>query len=459
MKFEDYNWPLKNPNHTAYQHQKDTTEFLLRNKRAFVLSDMGTGKTLSALWATDILFEMNAIKRVLIIAPLTTLQLVWGYELFTNFPNRYYAIAHGTRQDCQRAMNSEAHYIILNHDSVKFRFEELYNMQGDILIIDELTAFKNISADRHKAMKKIANRFKAVWGMTGAPTPNSPTEAYGQAKVVNPNNPDLPRYYGQYRDIVATQVALGIWIPTIHAEQMVHRVLQPAIRFTRDECLDIPPVTRQKYELEMTKEQKRLYDDMKTQMYASYDRGEITAVNAGVNLMKLLQISAGAVYDDERFVCYCDADSKLDLILEIFEELGRTKLIVVAAFVNVVLRLTEKLQSLGIRADCVYGEVKNRTQIIDRFQKRDLQILIVQPQAVSHGVTLTAANTIVWHSYIQSGETHLQMNDRINRIGQTRKQYVIYLTCSKAEEKTVQRLEGKKDRSDSVLEMFANHEF
>jgi SNF2 family DNA or RNA helicase len=341
---------------------------------------------------------------------------------------------------------------------VKFRFDELNNLKADVLIIDELTAFKNISADRHKMMKKIAKNFKAVWGITGAPTPNSPTEAFGQARVVNPNNPDLPKYFGQYRDIVVTEIVQGVFIPTIHAQAMVHRILQPAIRFTRDECLDIPPVTKQVVEVEMTKEQNRLYDDMRKQMYASYDRGEITASNAGVNLMKLLQISAGAVYDDERLVCLCDCEEKYDQIIETFEELGRTKLIVVAAFVNVVERLTERLKADGIRAAYIHGSMGNRDYIINSFQEGDLQILVVQPQAVSHGLTLTASSTIIWHSYVQSGEVHLQMNGRITRAGQDKKQYVKYLTCSAAERKTLDRLEGKQDFSDSILGLFANRE-
>jgi SNF2 family DNA or RNA helicase len=211
-------------------------------------------------------------------------------------------------------------------------------------------------------------------------------------------------------------------------------------------------------ELEMTKEQKRLYEAMRTELYAEYDAGIITAVNAGVKLMKLLQISAGAVYDDERLVCLCDADPKYEMILETFEELGRTKLIVVAAFRHVVERLCQRLQDDGIRAAYIHGEVKGREKIIDSFQDGDLQILVLQPQAVAHGITLTAANTIVWHSFVNSGEVHLQMNGRITRAGQTRPQFVKYLMCSRAEIQTVNRLNNKEEMSTSTLEMFRNRE-
>ena len=454
--YSDYTYPMKNPNHRPYKHQIKMTEFLLRNRLAYNLSDIGTGKTLSALWATDILFEMGMIKKVLIIAPLTTLQVVWAKEIFTNFVGKYYAIAHGPKQKFIEAINSDVHYIITNHDAVKFKFDELAKIKFDIIIVDELTAFKNISTDRHKSLKKLMVKTKGRWGLTGAPTPNSPVEAFGQARIINPKNHDLPPYLGQYKDIVIQEVAQGVWVPTIHAQAMVHKILQPAIRFTRDECLDIPPVTAQSIPVIMIKEQKRIYEDMKRNLYAQYDEGQITAVNAGVKLTKLLQISAGAVYDDDHFVCYLD-DPKYDAIINIFNELNRTKLIVIAAFVNVAERLTEMFKKDGIRSDCIYGKIKNRASIINSFQEdpNGIQILVIQPQAVAHGITLTAANTIVWHSYIHSGEVHLQVNGRITRMGQLRKQYIQYLHNSKADESAIKRLRGKQAQSDSVLELFA----
>jgi len=459
--FEEYDWPMKNPDHRPFEHQIEITKFLLRNKRAYVLSDIGTGKTLSALWATDILFQMGKIHKVLIIAPLSTLQLVWAKEIFTNFPHSYYAISHGTKEKCKKAIQSNAHYVITNHDAVKSRFDLLMAETWDIIIVDELTAFKSVTADRHKDLKKIAKKSKAVWGMTGAPTPNSPVEAFGQARIVNPSNPDLPPYLGQYKDIVVEQVVQGVWVPTIHAQSMVHKILQPAIRYERDECIDIPPVMKVNVPITMGPEQTRVYNDMRTKLYAEYDAGLITAVNAGVKLGKLLQISAGAVYDDDRLVCYLE-DPKYESIMETFEELGRTKLIVLAGFTNVVERLCERMQKDGIRAGFIYGDVKvkDRATIINSFQDdpNGLQILVMQPQAVAHGVTLTAANTIIWHSYVHSGEVHLQVNGRITRMGQTRKQYIRYLACSKAENDTVKRLTGKQAASDSVLKLFARRE-
>jgi SNF2 family DNA or RNA helicase len=458
--YQEYDWPIRNPNHQPFDHQRVTTEFLLRNKRAYVFNDLGTGKTLSALWAAEILIEMGAIKKVLVIGPLSTIQGVWAYEIFTNLQRRTYAIAHGTRDDRLKAIKSSADFVIINHDGVKIMLDELIAEKFDIIIVDELTAFKNAMSDRSKAMRKLAAKGKAVWGMTALPTPNGPIEAFGQAKVVNPTNQYLPQYFSQFRDMVTQQVAMGVYVPTPNADLIVHAVLQPAIRYTREECLDLPPVLHQYIDAPMTKEQQGLYDQMKRDLYAEYENGTISAVNAGVKLLKLLQIAAGAVFDDERVICYCDSTNKNQVILDTFEELGYTKLIVVAAFRAVVERLNGIMIEKGIRCKYIHGGIgyRERTTIIDEFQNGDGQMLILQPEAVAHGITLTASSTIIWHSLVASGETYNQMNGRITRAGQDKKQFVKHLISSGAERRLVSILEGKGDFSRAILGLFENHE-
>lgn len=452
---------MRDPKKRPFNHQKQTVEFLIRNMRDFNLSDIGTGKTLSALWATDFLLHNNAIRKILIISTLTSLQLVWAAEIFENFPHRYYAIAHGSKAERIRMIQSNVHYVIINHDGVETVLSELIAEKFDVIIIDESTAYKNASSDRSKAARKLVKNTRAVWAITGNPRPNSPIEVYSQVKIVNPTNPYLPPYFTQFRDMVVQEVAQGVWVSRPNANALVHAVLQPAIRFTRDECLDIPPVLYQYVEGSMSKEQTQAYEEMRRNLYIQYEKGEITASNAGVKVLKLLQISAGVVKDDNGNEFYLDDNEKMNIILETFEELARTKLIVVAAFVGVVKRLKQQFLDKKIKCDMIYGDVsmKYRTNIINDFQKGDLQILVVQPQAVSHSVTLTASSTIIWHSYVASGETYNQMNGRITRAGQTKKQFVKHLINSKAEKRIVEMiLNPKMKESQELLNMFERHE-
>ena len=459
MKFTgDYDWPLKNPDHKPFESQKTTTGFLLCNKRAYVLSEMRTGKTLSVLWALDLLFKSEKIKKVLVVAPLTTLRLVWAKEIFENLPHLRYAIAHGTRNDRIRAIRSDAQVVIINHDGIKVCPDEIVNEGMDILIIDEMTAFKNATADRSKVMQKIAKSFKAVWGLSGNPTPNSPSEAFGQAKIVNPSNPFLPPYFTKFKQMVEMEIAPFMWIPRPEAKEVVHKVLQPSIRFERDQCFDIPPMVHRTVEIEMSKEQQKAYEEMKKQLYIQYDNGEITAVNAGVKATKLLQISAGAVKDDNGNVLYLDDSPKVKYILDVFEnDLGRGKLIVVSAFRASVEKLREQFRKEKIRCDLIYGQISlnERTAIINDFQHGKLQILVVQPQAVSHGLCFDATNFVIWHSLVASGEVYGQMIDRIISASQKKKQYNEYLIGSKADKHIYDILTNKKDFSSAVLEMFS----
>jgi SNF2 family DNA or RNA helicase len=440
-----------------FSHQIETTKFLLMNLRAFNFSDLGTGKTLSSLWAADFLLCNDKIKKILIVCPLSTMQSVWGREIFTNFPHRKYAIAHGNKSYRESVIAGKADFIIINHDGVVIMEEALIRAKFDLIIIDELTAFKKHTTNRSKAMINICRNVKAVHALTGAPTPNGPTEAFGQAKVVNPNNPFLPKYYTAFRDSVEQQVGPFLWLPKPNAPDIVNRVLQPAIRFERDKCLDLPPCQYEDIIVEFTSEQREVYDKMKKELLVEYAAGEITAVNAAVKVMKLLQIAAGSVKDDEGNAYKLDSSTRDDELWRIFEETGKTKLVVFCAFRASIEHLVEFFRKKGARAECIYGSVdhKVRANHIKNFQDGDLQVLIIQPQSSAHGITLTAANVIVWHSLVPSGEIYVQANGRITRAGQTRKQLIIHLIGCQAEKRLLSIVQNKESNSHEVLDMFA----
>jgi SNF2 family DNA or RNA helicase len=347
----------------------------------------------------------------------------------------------------------------MNHDGIKTCPDEIAREKMDIWVIDEMTCFKNGTSDRSKVAQQLSKHFRAVWGMSGNPTPNSPSEAFGQAKVINPNNPFLPRYFTKFKQMVEMEVGPYVWIPRPEAKAVVHKVLQPSIRYTRAECFDIPPMVHNLVEIEMSDEQKKAYEAMKKELYYEYEQGEISASNAGVKAMKLLQISAGAVKDNEGKILYLDDTPKIKYILDTWEnDLGRGKLVVVSAFRASVERLTAVFRKEKIKCELIYGQMSlnQRTSIVNDFQTGSLQILVVQPQAVSHGLCFDATNMVIWHSLVASGETYDQMMVRIVSASQTKKQINEYLIGSKADKNIYNILSGKADFAAGVLEMFAN---
>lgn len=458
LPFDQYHWPIKNPDHRPYSHQKETTVFLIMNKRAFVLNDLGTGKTLSALWACDFLMRNQKIKKVLISSPLSTIKSVWGNEIFFNFVGRKYALAHGRREDRDIAIRSKVDFVIINHDGLVTMERELIREKFDVFIIDEMTAFKNHKTDRYKAAKAIADKCTAVWGMTAEPTPNSPVEAYGQAKIVNDKNPFLPPLFTKYRDLVEEKITTHMSIPKLGAEKLVHQILQPSIRFERDKCVDIPPCQYIDLEVPLTDGQKKAYNEMLKTLIVEYDQGLITASNAAVKAMKLTQIASGWVKDDAGGVHELDSKYRLEELWSIYENTHRGKLIVFVAFRAAVEGVAKFFKSKKVNAEFIHGSVaqNQRADYINRFQNGDLNVLVIQPQSSSHGITLTAADTIVWHSLVPSGEVYNQANGRITRIGQTRKQTIIHFVACQAEKRIRSILKSKDSMSKGTLALFAD---
>lgn len=454
---EDYNWPIANPEHRPFAHQVDTTEFIIKNPRCFIINDLGTGKTLSALWAADFLLKKEIIKRVLVLSPLSTIHAVWANELKTNFPKLKFAVAHGNKpQDRYDAIKSSAKIVIMNHDGIKSYNDLVMSGGFDLLIIDELTAFKNVSTARWKAANKLALKCKGVWGMTAEPTPNSPVEAFGQAKLVNPMNPFLPKYLTKFKDLVEIKISLFVTIPKDDADKVVYKCMQPSIRYKRDDCTDIPPCQYIDMEIPMTANQTKSYKEMYNELYLEYESGAITSSNSAVKFIKLLQISCGWVKDDDGKVYELDPSNRLDMAFEIFQNTHGEKLVIASAFKASILGIVNFFKEKGVNVDYINGDVKaeDRAKKIDRFQNGDLQVIVLQPQAAAHGITLTAASTLLWFSLIPSGEVYNQMNGRITRIGQKHKQSIIHFVGSKAEARILKILKNKGNMSREILGLF-----
>jgi SNF2 family DNA or RNA helicase len=421
-----------------------------------VLNDMGTGKTLSAVWAADILLEAQKIRRVLVVGPLSTMKSVWGNELYLNVPHRKFAILHGTRQQRLERLHSGAEFFIINHDGIKSIEDELIAFGFDVLIIDELTAFKSHSSDRSKTMKRIADTCRAVWGMTGDLTPNSPLEAYMPVKIVNPASHYLPRYFGVYRDACMIQVNEQYWVPKPEAPQIVSMCVQPAIRYTREQCLDLPDTTYQVLEIPMTAEQRKFYDAMKKQALIDTENGTITAANAAVVLNKLLQISAGAVKNDDGGVVEIGCQDRMEALLQLYDETPQKKLVIFATYRATIDMLVREFTKHKISVAKIDGDVPQnlRASHIDRFQRGDLSVLVLQPQSSAHGITLTASSTVVWFSLVPSNELFQQGNARIVRAGQNLKTFIYLMVGSKAEKHVARILQRKDNLSREILDLF-----
>jgi len=446
-----YKWTGK---HKPFDHQKTTAGFLTMNKRAFCFNEQGTGKTASAIWASDYLLQHKLIKRVLVICPLSIMDSAWRDDLFTFATHRTVSVAYGASAKRKKIIEEGSEYVIINYDGVAIVSDEIKKGGFDLVIVDEATHYKNAQTTRWKTLKKVITDNTWLWMMTGTPAAQSPTDAYGLAKMANPNS--VPRFFGSFKDQVMHRVSQFTWRPKPNANEIVFQALQPAVRFTKEECLDLPPMVYVKREVELTRQQKKYYKQLKDKMVMDITGLEVTAMNAAVSLNKLLQISAGAVYTDDGSTLEFDIKHRYKVLREVIDESSQ-KILVFVPFRHVIDILTDKLRSEGITTEIIRGDVSapQRTQIFRTFQTTpDPKVLVIQPQAAAHGVTLTAANTVVWWGPTSSLETYEQANARVHRSGQVHKSTVVQLQGSAAEKHVYRLLDKRINVHTKLIDLY-----
>ena len=446
-----YTWTGK---YAPFAHQKKTSAFLTMNPKAFCFNEQGTGKTASVIWAADYLMKLGLIKRVLVICPLSIMKSAWQEDLFTFAMHRSCSVAHGSSDTRKKIINAGADFVIINFDGVAVVEEEIKKGGFDLIVIDEANAYKNPTTNRWKILKRIVEKPEWLWMLTGTPAAQSPVDAFGLAKLVNPDK--TPKFYGQFRDQVMYKISQFRWIPKSNAKDVVHKVLQPAIRFERDQCLDLPDVTYVERDAPLTAQQKKYYEKLKKQMVMEAGGESVTAINAATNLNKLLQISGGAVYSDTKEVVEFDVSNRINVVLEAIEESSH-KVLIFVPFTHTIELLKVQLEKNDITCAVINGAVSlnKRSERIKRFQtEEDPRVLIIQPQAASHGLTLTAANTIIWYAPVTSVETYLQANARINRPGQKNAMTIVHIKGSEVENRLYSMLRSKIGNHSQIIDLY-----
>ncbi|OWT53386.1 SNF2-related protein [Candidimonas nitroreducens] len=447
-----YSWPCSFPN-GPFAKQQVAAEFLTLHPRAFNLSEMGTGKSITALWAFDYLRSLGLRKRLLVVAPLSTLERTWGDEIFKHLPHLTFAVLHGTAARRRKLLAHPFDVYIVNHDGVEIIAGELAQRPDiDVVAVDEIAVYRNSQTDKYKAAQTVCKPLdRWVWGLTGTPTPTAPTDAWAQIRLVNPSN--VPKYFGSFRSLTMYKVAPYRYEAKPTAIETVRLAMQPAIRLTREE---LPPTTPEYRHIALTTEQKLVYEQIRLKMKAEVDAGTVRAVNMADRLMKLVQVAAGAVYTTDGETVSLDNSGRIQEVLEICEQ-AEGKIIV---FVPFVAALENVRNAIARRypTELVYGQTSktDRDQAFWRFQNLPAsksRVLLANPTTMSHGLTLTEANTIVWLAPTTSSDVFDQANHRITRPGQVRRTYIVMLEGTPVERQIYARLQKNQDAQDLLLEV------
>jgi len=443
---------------TPFEAQEITAALMTMNPRAFVLSEIGTGKTRAALYAVDYLLREGIIKSALVTAPLSTLHRVWDLEIFRFFPHLKAVVLHGTRAQRLKLLKAGADIFIINHDGIQTIEAELCAETGiQAVVIDELSYYRNGQTDRWKSLNSIVTGRLYAWGLTGSPTPNEPADAYSQIKLLRPEA--VPKYYKHFKELVMTQVSNFRWVAKPTSLETVYNAMQPGVRFLRKDIMELPETSYQTRDCPLTPDQAKAYKALYDRAHYMHQRGEITALNAGVVLSKLLQVAGGWVYTTNRAVVSFDNSTRMDALFALLAEVADQRVIVFVEFTHAVEALTAAVKAAGISCETVTGQtsVKERTRIFTSFQDdpNGCRVLVAHPRCMSHGLTLTSASTVVWFLPALSLETYEQANGRITRPGQKNKTLIVHLAGTAVERKRYQELERKANVQNGLLEMFA----
>lgn len=451
----DYDWPrdmTRVPN--PFDHQRESAAFMTMYKRCFVLLDMGVGKTLTALWAADWLMKQGVIRKALILSTLSCLDPTWYREIFRNMMHRHAIVVHGTKQQRRAALTQDVDFFIMNHHGLLVVADELKQRTDiDLVILDEASMMRNSQTQIYKAFKKYLSPEQWLWLLSGKPCPNGPLDAWGLARLVSPDR--VPTFFTRWKDETMIKVSMFKWVPRPGSSQRMFDALQPAIRFSKKDCLDLPPTIFQDREVELSKMQKSWYDMMRQRLVVYAQQHQVTAVNAAILLGKLLQICAGAVKTDAGEYVALDLSERLKVLDECVEE-AAAKVLVFVPYKGAMRAVTEHLKKKytveQIDGDTSRGE---RGRIINAFQDHaEPHIIVAHPKVAAHGLNLTAADTIVWYSPVHSLDIYDQANERMARPGQKLQTNIIHLGGCPLEWGVYKVLRNKGKSQDEFLELF-----
>jgi len=450
-----YDWCGGQP----FDIQRASVELLTENQRAYCLNSMGTGKTKVALWAFDYLRRCGVAHKMLVVAPLSTLRFTWGREVFLTTPHlRAVIVHHANRKQRLKLFEQPADIYIVNHDGLKIIAPDLMKRTDiDVLCIDELATYRNRNKKSHLA-EAVAKTKPIVWGMTGAPMPRAPTDVWMQARILTPST--VPRYWTTFRDETMLRINQFRWAPKRGAMERAIAALQPNVRFTLDDIMELPPFVTQRIDVAMGAKQKAIYKAIKDDCFVLMQEGSITGVNAGAVMVKLLQISLGWIYMDDGRAVQLDNHERNQTLVDLVEA-AEAKVLVFVPFVHALRGIKAVLDAHEIECETVSGEtsLKERDRIFREFQigrgddRPPLKVLVAHPQCMSHGNTFTEANTVIWYGPITSTEIYDQANARIRRVGQTRKQLFVHMQATPTEKHIYQLLTNHINVQDALLQL------
>ena len=442
--------------YNPHDYQKYVIEYIEKHPVSAVFLDMGLGKTSTTLTAiNNLLFDYFAVHKVLVIAPLRVAKNTWSAEInkWDHLNDLKYSIVVGTPAERKNALKADADIYIINRENIPWLTEYMgAAFDFDMVVIDELSSFKNYRAKRFKALIKVRPSVKRIVGLTGTPSSNGLMDLFAEFKLLDMGE-RLGRFIGQYRNTYFMpdkrngQVIFS-YKPLPGAEDTIYRKISDiTISMKAADRLKMPKLVTTDYEVTLSEKEQRKYKELKDNMVLQLSDDEITAANAASLSNKLCQMANGAIYDDDKAVIRIH-DRKLDALEDIIESMNGKPVLVAYWFKHDYDRIADRLKALSIPF-----EKLDTTASIEKWNNGEIPVALIHPASAGHGLNLQdGGSTLVWFGLTWSLELYQQTNARLYRQGQNSDTVVIMHIAAKGtiDERILKALK-KKDSTQSAL--------
>lgn len=451
-----YKFPVRDPSKPAFMAQKITCALLTIDSRAYVLNELGTGKTRCILWAYDFLRKRGLVKRLLVICPISALIRTWAKEILDEFPWLSHKVLYGTKKVRLDRLKEEVDVYIINHDGIEVIYDELIARKDiNCVAADEVAVYRNGNSNRTLFFRNLASKKDTVWGLTGSPIPKAVTDVWGPCSAITPDT--IPQFFTWFRAqlMYKDPDSPFRWYPKPGSEERAVACMRPAVRFALSDITELPPQIHEYYEADLTPRQAFVYEEMRKTAVALVDGKKIDALNSGAVLSKLLQIAIGYVYTRDGKIVTFDNTPRLQLILDLVDSAVK-KVILFAPFKSVIAALSIVLNKNKIDHCIVTGDVtmKKRNILFGEFQDTPkYKVLLAHPNCMAHALTLTAATTTIWAGPTTSLDVFTQANRRTYRLGQDSKTLVAMIGGTNAEKRLYKLLGNNEKIQNRFLEI------
>ncbi len=442
-----------------HSYQEYAIRYIETHPISALLIDMGLGKTSITLTAIrNLLFDSFEVCKVLVIAPLRVAKNTWTDEIkkWEHLSTLTYSLIVGNENERLSALNEKADIYIINRENVDWLVNKSgYKFDFDMVVIDELSSFKNHQSKRFKSLMKVRPFVKRIVGLTGTPSSNGLMDLFAEFKILDMGK-RLGYFIGQYRNTYFKPDKMNgpivySYKPLPNAENAIYeKISDITVSMKANEYLKMPELLTSNYVVELSNSEKNQYDEMKKSLVLEITDGEITASNAASLSNKLCQLSNGAIYDDEQNIVEIH-DRKLEALEDIIESMNGKPLLIAYWYRHDLERIKSRFS---------VHKIKTSEDISD-WNDGKIPVALIHPASAGHGLNLqNGGSTLVWFGLTWSLELYQQTNARLYRQGQKNTVVIQHIiTKGTIDEQILKALQKKnKTQADLIDAVRANLE-